>query len=89
MVVGIRLFGVLRKYGRDGGVVIGVEIPEHSRAGEIRRILKDRLAEDFPGENAHSLVERSALVDAVRVLADDDELTMPVELMLLPPVCGG
>lgn len=75
----IRLFGEMRKYGRD--VAFEVETPVSARE------LKNRLSATFGWDEA--LLASSAVASESSVLADDAVLTRSAEIAILPPVCGG
>ncbi len=87
MVAKIRVFGVLRKFGSEGLLTVAVKTP--CSVSEIRRLLKEQLAAEFPGSFHEELIERAALADGTRLLAEQDQVTSADRLTLLPPVCGG
>ena len=87
MVVQIRMFGVLKKFGKDG--VVTVNAPQQCLVGELRKLLKEQLSADFPGTFHCSLVDRAAVTDCSRILNNGFSLVNTESLALLSPVCGG
>ncbi|RIL03465.1 MAG: hypothetical protein DCC75_12940 [Proteobacteria bacterium] len=87
MVIEIRLFGVLKRFGENGMLVL--EIPCSCSVSELRSRIKQALAVRFPAEFHTALVDRAALADEHQVLSEDQFITDSPNLALLPPVCGG
>lgn len=87
MVAQIHLFGALRKFGSEG--VLTLEFNEPCSVREIRELLKEKLAREFPLEFQGALIDRAALANDKRVLAEDEQIKETARLSLLPPVCGG
>ena len=87
MVVEVRLFGALRRFG-DAGIV-RVDVPENGSVREIRDLVKQELSRAFPGEFKGELVDKAALASEDRVMRSEEKIGAGRMLALLPPVCGG
>ncbi|MCB9976601.1 MAG: hypothetical protein H6858_03260 [Rhodospirillales bacterium] len=76
----IKCFGAFRKFGEN----LNVEVPAGSSADQIKQALIRILGEQHKG-----LVEDSVLASDTAVLPGAYILKEPVDLCILPPVCGG
>ena len=87
MVVQVRLFGALKRFGEAGIIQLAAELPMpvHKFKQELQRYL---IAQPS-GEQGSAIVARSACSDGSRILGEMDELPVGVEISVLPPVCGG
>jgi molybdopterin converting factor small subunit len=75
-------------YGRLAqaiGPKVEVDIPAHSRVGDVRRIL----AEKFPGGAATLASGRSKACVSGAIVGDEHRVSEGDEIEFLPPVSGG
>lgn len=86
MVVKIRLFGALKRYGNPDGII---EVLGGNTVGELKDAIKIKLKNEFSSDFRCELVDRAAIADGDRVLRDNETVASGVKLALLPPVCGG
>jgi molybdopterin converting factor small subunit len=85
----VRLFGAFRRWSPDGELRLSA--PPGTSAAALRALLLSALERQHTGFDGRALVSGSALADETRLL--DEGWTVPVggpvELAILPPVCGG
>jgi molybdopterin converting factor subunit 1 len=77
----VRLFARARDLA--GADAITVDVPEGATVGDLRR----QLATRYPA--LESLLDRSALAVDDEFAGDEQTLSRPAEIALLPPVSGG
>ena len=87
MVLEIRLFGALKRFGSNGMLLI--EAPDRSSVSEIRNAILHDLQRKFTDSFPESLLERSVLANETRIFSNTEEVVTERSLNLLPPVCGG
>ncbi len=78
--ISIRCFGIFRQFGD----VIDVDVNTDSSVGVIKSILVDYLGEKHRDIVAHSVLANDSGILPIEYIVD-----APMELSILPPVCGG
>ncbi len=85
----VRLFGAFRRWSPDGGIRLSA--PPRTTAAELRALLLAALRRLDAGFDGQALLASSAMADESRLLDEGWSVPAggPVELAILPPVCGG
>lgn len=85
----VRLFGAFRRWSPDGELRLSA--PPGTGAAALRALLLSALERLDAGFDARALVASSAMADESRLLDEGWSVPGggPVELAILPPVCGG
>lgn len=78
--VSIRCFGMFRQFGNE----MDVSILANSSVDDIKGAIVRRL-----GEKYKEIVRSSVLASDLGILPGEYIVYAPVELSILPPVCGG
>lgn len=85
----VRLFGAFRRWSPDGELRLSA--PPGTGAAALRALLLSALERLDAGFDGRALLASSALADETRLLDEGWSVPVggPVELAILPPVCGG
>lgn len=85
----VRLFGAFCRWSPDGGIRLSA--PPGTSAAALRALLLSALERLDAGFDGQALLARSAMADESCLLDEGWSVPVggPVELAILPPVCGG
>jgi molybdopterin converting factor small subunit len=82
----IKMFGAFRKYHQG---TLDIEVLAGCTMQAVKGAIAEALRQSNPSFSDVALVHQSAIADHQRVYREDECISMPASLAILPPVCGG
>ena len=87
IIVKIRLFGFLQDCCKDK--IIEIKAENGSTVGTIKQKLSDFLSDKTTDQRIKDLPENCVLANETEIILDDIILDSDVDLVVIPPICGG
>lgn len=87
ITLNIQLFGALKKYSSNG--VLKIEVFGGSNIEDVKNKIINTLKCDFPDFSDIELINKSVLANECRILNSDEIFETNMQLVIMPPVCGG